>query len=280
RPSRGGPWYPTSLRAILLSEAALGYLMHKGRPVIGKDGNPLRVSEGLWDRATHEALKSALLARKMPTRRTNQPYLLTGVALCGNCHNRLYTQTSVNEPPRYVCTARNKGWPSADNCRPAPLIQARRLDAWVAAWFLEKHGAGEIFETVYDSGNGVAERIAELQANRSRLRTDREAGLYDAEDDARWFRERYADLGRELVALQGQPSRPPGMVQRPTGETVADRWEKALDVQARKEMLLDFNIRVTLFPASGPVRWVPGIVHGPEPDPVGHPYATGSSTAA
>ncbi|WP_432143794.1 recombinase family protein [Streptomyces sp. bgisy084] len=59
KPSRGRPWHPTSLRNILLSEAALGYLMHNGRPVIDREGNPVRLCEGLWGRATHEALKKA-----------------------------------------------------------------------------------------------------------------------------------------------------------------------------------------------------------------------------
>uniref|UniRef100_A0AAU2VZN9 Recombinase family protein n=1 Tax=Streptomyces sp. NBC_00008 TaxID=2903610 RepID=A0AAU2VZN9_9ACTN len=68
------------------------------------------------------------------------------------------------------------------------------------------------------------------------------------------FRERYAALGRELVALEAEPQQAPGMVRRPTGETVVDRWFRAPDVQARKEILVDFGIRVTLFPASAPVR--------------------------
>ncbi|MER5178130.1 recombinase family protein [Streptomyces sp. NPDC002896] len=268
KPARGRPWYPASLRDILLSEAALGYLMHNGKPVIDQRGNPVRLCEGLWDRRTHEALKRATLSRQMPTRRSNRPYLLTEVALCGNCHNRLFTQTSALEPPRYVCTARNKGWPSARGCRPAPLIRAHLWDAMVEAWFLETFGDGLIVETVYDPGNGVPERIAELQASRERLRADRQAGLYDSSDDAEWFRKQYAAMGQELAALELEPHRPAGMVQRPTGETVADRWHKAPDVQARKEILLDFGVRVTLFPADAPVRWAPGVMHGPERDPL------------
>ncbi|MFM9630230.1 MULTISPECIES: hypothetical protein [Streptomyces] len=191
--------------------------------------------------------------------------MLTEVALCGQCHNRLYTQTSADAPPRYVCTARNKGWFSAKNCRPAPLIHAHIFDAYVAEWFLQQFGDGMIFETIYDAGNGVAERMAELRASRERLRADREAGLYDEPDDAAWFRERYAAMGQELAKLGLEPHRAPDMVRRATGETVLDRWDKALDVQARKEMLMDFGVRVTLFPSAAPVRWVAGVVHGPAP---------------
>jgi hypothetical protein len=227
----------------------------------------------LWDRATHEALKKVLAPRATPWkgRRSNRAYMLTEVALCGNCGNRLFTQTQTagNVPPRYVCTARNKGWLSARNCRPAPLIRTRLLDEFVEGWFLETYGDGVIVETVYDPGNGVPERIAEVQANRKRLRADRQAGLYDDADDAEWYREQYAAMGRELALLEAEPQRPPGMVQRPTGETVADRWNNAPDVQARKEILLDFRVRVTVFPVDAPVRWVPGVMRGPEKDPAG-----------
>ncbi|WP_328869671.1 recombinase family protein [Streptomyces sp. NBC_00287] len=269
KPVRHTPWYPASLRDILVSEAALGYLMHQHKPVIDRQGNPVRLCEGLWDRRTHEALKGAIYSRPMSHRRSNRPYLLTELAICGNCHNRLFTYTSKLVPPRYACTARNKGWKSARECRPAPLMRVQILDAVVEAWFLEKFGDGMILETVFDPGNGVAERIAELRASRERLRLDRQAGLYDAPDDAEWFRKQYALLGQELAAMEREPQRSPGMVQRPTGETVTDRWHSAPDVQARKEILLDFGVRVMLFPAKSPVRWVVGVMHGPERPPMG-----------
>lgn len=68
KPAGGRPWSPQSLKNMLLSEATLGYLMHQHKPVLGKDGNPVRLCEGLWDRATHEALKKAILNRR-PSRR-------------------------------------------------------------------------------------------------------------------------------------------------------------------------------------------------------------------
>ncbi|MGP4112690.1 hypothetical protein ACTWP5_17485 [Streptomyces sp. 4N509B] len=134
------------------------------------------------------------------------------------------------------------------------------LDKLVEAWFLEKYGHGAIVESVYDAGNGVTDRIAEVKASQQRLRADREVGLYDGPEDSQWFRERYVELSRELRELENEPQRPPGMVLRPTGETVEARWRKSPDVQARKEILMDFGVRVTVFPASSPVRWVPEII--------------------
>lgn len=65
--------------------------MHQHKPVLGKDGNPVRPCEGLWDRATHEALNRVILHRMVPwTRNSHREYLLTKIALCGQCHTMLY----------------------------------------------------------------------------------------------------------------------------------------------------------------------------------------------
>ncbi len=53
---RGSPWSHHAVKYILRSEAALGYLMHGGRPVLGEDGRPVRLAEPLWDRKTYEAI--------------------------------------------------------------------------------------------------------------------------------------------------------------------------------------------------------------------------------
>lgn len=71
------------------------------KPVLDKEGTPVRLCEGLWDRATRQALKKAILGRRPFGRHhSNREYLLTGILLCGQCHSRLYTQTSKNAPPR------------------------------------------------------------------------------------------------------------------------------------------------------------------------------------
>jgi hypothetical protein len=83
KPAKGKPWYPSTVKGILRSEAALGFLMHRGRPVIGADGYPVRLCEGIWDRPTHDTLKVALSPKPWAGRRTSREYLLTQIALCG-----------------------------------------------------------------------------------------------------------------------------------------------------------------------------------------------------
>ncbi|MEV5676587.1 recombinase family protein [Streptomyces sp. NPDC052179] len=272
RRPEGRPWQSSGLRDILLSEAALGYLMHGGRPVIGEDGHPVRVAEPLWDRATHEALKRVIRQRGRAhpagDRVSNHKYLLTGILFCGQCHTQLNTHPTPEERGgrRYQCKARWRGIRGAEHCKPSPSYTVKGLDARIENWFLSQYGKGMIMETVYDAGDGTPERIAEVEAARRRLRDDREAGLYDAPDDAAWFRDRYAEMGRELSMLRRLPVRAPGMVTRPTGETIEDKWHKAPDNLAKKEILKDFGVRVTLWPFSAPRRWHAGILHGPHPE--------------
>ncbi|MFJ6465546.1 recombinase family protein [Streptomyces sp. NPDC091387] len=242
RPATGAPWMSSGVRDILRSEAALGYLMHKNRPVIGSDGHPVRIAEPLWDRATHEALRRVIKQRgdsHPGGARVRTPgYLLAGLAFCGQCHGRLKTNGAPSQRvSTYYCNDRVLGKRSAKDCRPAPSFAVRHLEELVENWFLSEYGHGMIMETVFDAGDGFSERIAEVEAARRRLRSDREAGLFDAPDDAEWFRTRYADMGRELDKLRLEPVRPAGMVTRPTGETVEGRWQKAPDVQARREVL-------------------------------------------
>jgi site-specific DNA recombinase len=145
----------------LCSEAALGYLMHGGRPVLGADGRPVRLAEPLWDRATHDALVTATAPKRDGTRAPKGMRLLTGAAFCGNCGARLQVTGRGHARYAYECTARIRG------------IRA------------------------YDPGTGHAAQIAELEATRSRLREDRQAGLYDSAEDAEWYRAEYRRLGRK-----------------------------------------------------------------------------------
>ena len=66
---KGGTWTGYALKHILLSEAALGYLLHEGRPVTGADGRPVRIAEPLWDRATHDALVKATAPKRTASAR-------------------------------------------------------------------------------------------------------------------------------------------------------------------------------------------------------------------
>ena len=129
----------------------------------------------------------------------------------------------------------------------APAIGVSALDAQAGEWFLARYGAGEVMRKIYDPGTGHAAQIAELEATRTRLRDDRQAGLYDSAEDAEWYRTEYRRLGEEIAALKALPERKPGMRMVPTGRTIAQEWDTADDAR-RREMLAEFEVRVVLHP--------------------------------
>jgi len=243
----GGPWTAKTVKHILCSEAALGYLMHDGRPVID-DGKPTRIAEPLWDRMTHNALVAKTAPKRSGSRAPKGVQLLSGIAFCGNCGARLYLTGRRADSNAYGCTARVRGIQSSADCKPAPTIGVADLDTQAGEWFLARYGAGEVMRKIYDPGTGHAAQIAELEATRKRLREDRNAGLYDSPDDREWYQTEYRKLGEEITELKALPERKPGMRMVPTGRTIAQEWEKADDAR-RREMLTEFEVRVVLHPA-------------------------------
>jgi site-specific DNA recombinase len=241
RPVQGRPWSANALLHIFRSEAALGYLMHGGRPVLGEDGRPVRIAEPLWDRATHDALLVKTATRKPGNRAPKGTRLLSGIAFCGNCGRRMYVTG------RYECDARIRGVPGTEHCKPAPVISLAVLDSEVSEWFVSRYGTGEVMRKVYDPGTGHAAQVAELKATRSRLRDDRKAGLYNDPEEKEWYQVEYRKLSDEIAELAALPERKPGMRMVPTGRTITQEWEAA-DIPQRREMLAEFEVRVVVHP--------------------------------
>jgi hypothetical protein len=247
---KGHVWTAKTVAHVLTSEAALGYLMHDGRPVI-TDGKPVRIAEPLWDRPTHDALVKATAPKRSGSRAPKGAQMLSGIAFCGNCGARLDLTGRRDGAGTYTgaygCTSRVRGIPASADCRPAPNIGVAALDAQTGEWFLARYGAGEVMRRVYDPGTGHAAEITELEATRKRLRDDRNAGLYDSADDAEWYRTEYKRIGDEIAALKALPERKPGIRTVSTGRTIAQEWDKA-DDSRRREMLAEFEVRVVLHP--------------------------------
>lgn len=254
REPAGHRWTARTLTDMLISPAALGFLLHQGRPVIGPDGHPRRIAPELWDRATHEALIAKTAPKRTGSRAPRGARLLSGRAFCGTCGEKLYI---ASWPLCYICTARVRGIRRSADCKPAPAMTISNLEAAVTAYFLDRFGSTPVMRRVFDPGSGHAARIASLEADRRRLREDRAAGLFDSDDDAAWFREQYARMGRELDAVRAEPERPAGMRWVMTGRTVADQWREAPDIAARRDLLATYGVKAVLYPRGARTRlWI------------------------
>lgn len=257
RPVKGRPWTAKTVKHILTSEAALGYLMHDGRPVTGENGRPIRIAEPLWDRAIHEKLTEKTAPKHAGSRAPKSTHMLSGIAFCGNCGARLrITGRRVNlDLYGYGCNARIRGIPSSQDCKPAPVMGIHIMDEETGKWFLARYGAAEFMRKVYDAGTVYAAQIKELDANRARLRGDRQAGLYDSPQESEWYRTEYKKLSDEIAELSKHKERKPGMRDMPTGRTVAQEWNEG-DGARRRELLAEFEVRVVLHPTGRGKRLV------------------------
>jgi len=245
------PWTYMTLRGILWSYAALGYLVHKGKPVIGKDGKPVKVAPALWDAATRQAL----IAKTQPKqkRKKGASYgraahgtkLLAKRGTCGNCGDRLKSAGGG----RYICKGRVLGVLTSQKCRPAPSIKESIIHPMVEEWFCNEYGNGLVRKKEWIPGTDYAAQIIELEEARDRMREDRQAGIYDSPEDAEWFRREYKRMSEEIAELKKLPERPGEMKLVPTGETVAEKWKKATDDAERRELLEEFEVEYVLFPA-------------------------------
>lgn len=251
---RGGIWSENTLKRILTSKAALGYLMHKHEPVLDDTGKPIKVAPELWDYPTHLALVEKCKPKteqRNPEKRgraSQGKSLLSRRIKCGNCGNKLRADRGAG----YICNARHLG--IAPQCQPSPNIRMHIADREVENWFLKEFGHGEIMEKVYDPGTNYAAQIAELKASRARLRKDREAGLYEDDDDYDWYVSRYSQLGTEINQLRTKKERPPMVRLVPTGKTVRQKWDETQHLSEKRELLSEFGVGVILYDRSATPR--------------------------
>jgi hypothetical protein len=255
RKPKGSPWVARSVFEILTSEAALGYLMHGGRPVLGKSGRPVRLADPLWDQATHDALVKKTAPKRSGTRAPKSVHRLSGLSSCGNCGTGLYIVGRSGEVG-YGCTGRVRGLPHSQKCKPAPTMSVNRMDERVQDWFLETYGDLEEVKRIYDPGTGYAAQIKTLKADRDRLLRDREAGVYDDPEREAWFYERNRQLGEQIKELAALPDREPGMRIMPTGRRIAEVWQAAPDDVAKRELLNEYGVRAVLHPRGARNRLV------------------------
>jgi hypothetical protein len=263
RGPKGRTWTALAIKGMLTSEAALGFQLYEGRPVLGPDGRPRRIAEPLWDRATHEALKAKTAPKRAGSRAPRGIRLLSGRAMCATCRAPLYLS---GRPLQYRCTGRVRGLPGSQHCKPSPGMLVTKLDDAVASYFLAEFGDKPLMMRKFDEGTSYGSQITELEAYRRRLRDDRAAGMYDAPDDVEWYREAYASCGAELETLRALPEQPSGMRWVPTGETLADQWAKAAgDVRRRREILATYGVSVLLWPNGSTLRM---LIHHFKPEAI------------
>jgi len=221
---KGGRWAPSVLRALLVGDAAVGRVKHRGELVRGEDRLPAVVWPPVLELEEWHRLRGLLAVKGGRAGRRHGARLLSGILECGSCGRLLRVQSSSRGYVNYSCLGKGQGNGCIGVSVSAPLI-----DELVERRFLEALGEVEIVERVEEVGEDVD--LAELE------RAIAETLAAMGEDDAD-----VAELAVRLSSLKGRRAeiraRPTVATFRlePTGETFGAVWARE-GLEERRRLL-------------------------------------------
>ncbi|GAB4006702.1 recombinase family protein [Nocardioides ultimimeridianus] len=256
RPVRGTKWSPTTLRDVLISPVARGYLVkadpNKPRtalhlvPVLDADGTPHRVGPELLDSATWAAVRDVIESRSVGrgSSRAGRAMLLH-VASCALCDGPMYRQTrAVNgvDYSTYVCP----NGIGKHGSHESNIVQSAGLEAQVEDAFLRAFGRTVLMSPAITEGRDVGREIRETEEALDNLAGNL-AALPPGGRSAQTVTGQITALEARLENLQREAEVPTRREWISDGTTVAEEW-RSRDTIGRNTLLRDFGTRVAVTP--------------------------------
>lgn len=240
--STGHPWATQVLRRMLLRWRNCGVRTHHGR----------EAGEGQWeaiiDRATHERVVALLTdpARRKNNRGTEPKYLLTSLALCGECGRNV---VGTNTFDYVLKNGRTRHYPHYYKCPHAGCQRVQRrmadVDEQVTAvvlGYLESEGVRLL------GGDPVAarharERVAALSAKLA-ITADQFAADEITDEQLKRIT---AAVRPQLEAEQAKlrTAQPASDLAEFAGPNLREAWESA-DVPTRKRIIRQIGMKITI----------------------------------
>jgi DNA invertase Pin-like site-specific DNA recombinase len=235
-------WSSTGVKMILTSMASLGVKLQGRKPMYKSDGSPFTIASPLFTDEEWETLQAAVALRTQNRSRKWGASPLLDVVFCGQCGSKATRNMVVKrgkEYSYYICTKRHP--------RKCPGARMREGDVMsiVETEFLCQVGDAIVHRRIFIPGADHGKELKELRGKITRLRQDREAGLFDSEDDETQYRKIMRDYLTRRHELEQLPVEAAGWRYEATSETYCEAWEKA-DDQRRRVLLLDAGVRFEL----------------------------------
>lgn len=256
RETRGTRWSMTTLRDVLISPAARGFLCKapEGKPrtalhlvpVLGTDGEPHRVGPELLDADTWTTVRHVVESRSVGRGSTRAGRaLLLHVAYCAECDAPMYRQRRTvkgKDYSTYVCT---KGVGEHGE-HDSNIVQAAGLEDQVEEAFLRAFGRMHLMTEAVTGGRDVAREIRETEEALDNL-TGNLAALPAGGRASQTVVAQIAALERKLTTLQEEAEKPLTRAWIQEEKTLGDEW-KARDTVGRNTLLRDVGAIVTVSP--------------------------------
>jgi site-specific DNA recombinase len=226
-PPLSGAWSQTSVSHVLRSPSLKGRRM-------SEDGQTIVLRhDGIMTSAEWAKLQAALDSRSQSRgKATKETALLTSIIRCAQCAGGMYKIKTFGGFS-YRCKGTDQVPSTCKN-----LVPMDAVEGWVNDWFAGQiFGSVEITETVTIPGDDHKAEIAEVEAELREL--DQDSDDYDR---------KHSLLRSERSKLLSLPSEPTRVIERPTGQTVADVWQ-SLDVAGRRAYMMASGIKVMVRPS-------------------------------
>ncbi|MEH3068322.1 MAG: recombinase family protein [Aeromicrobium erythreum] len=236
KPRRAAEWSVSSVQVVLRGDAILGRVKHRGQLLLDEDGYPEQVWEPIVTSEEAKALREALAARPVGTRRRRATRLLSGLVTCADCGGRMrVSSTGAGGAPvfSYSCRALTDG----RRCDAPSSINADILEDHVTRTLLSKLGRLEVVER--RQVNRDSARRAEIDLELARCGS----AITTPDADVRALADRISALQTERAGLSNSVA----VEEIATGETYQQRWSRAETTEAKRKLLdlaLDGKISV------------------------------------
>lgn len=234
-----GKWHTSTISRLLRNPALKGVKVQKSSkrsdssvPVIGTDGQPVRVGPAILSDDEFEALQRVIDVRSLrgPTSRSKRSKFL-GVIKCHDCKNNfIYTKkekTLANQTVKlyeYGSCNRSNGHKCDGHVTndPADLYRA------VTAAVLDRLGDQPVVHRTYARGSGALKRTIELQQSIQHYMTGLEPGgtFADGGFMQRNATESLRNLSRELASIDPEETKD-RWTYKPMGLTYRQRWNRS-----------------------------------------------------
>lgn len=256
RKTRGAKWSTTTLRDVLMTPAARGWLCQaapgKPRgalnlvPVLDAKGEPHRVGPELLDAETWTTVREALDRRAVGRGKTRTgKALLLHVAACSECSGPMYHQKRIvkgADYSTYVC----KNGVGKTGIHASNIIQASGLDGQMETEFLKRFGGFNLMAEVTAGGQDMSREIRETEEALDNL-SGNLASLPAGGRAAQTVIGQISALEGKLETLLKADAVVTRTEWVHTGQTVADEWATR-GTEGRNAMLREFGAVATVTP--------------------------------
>jgi site-specific DNA recombinase len=237
------PWGHGAVKRVVTNVSVLGYREdERGNVIRDDDGRPVVWWEPVLDESTYQAVQEAIQARARKHRPPRSRHWLYEVARCGRCGRPLYQNASHSHRRETVLRCYGGRTRQCGGV----VIRDDELTTYVEETFLTTVGRLPAVERVLVAGTrDPSAEIEDVEQALRRLRDDRDAGLWDGEEDE--YRRRVLALRKRRDVLRAMPVEPPRYELRPLGISFAEHWA-SLDRHQRGELLRSIGVRVVVHP--------------------------------